>query len=101
LPIATYEIRDAGLPGTKAATAPALTNHAPVSQRMLRILSYGVSAMSQDQEHEYAYHQDKLLMLITRRARLQANSEQIPKLDAEIAAINDLLRSHRILKAME
>jgi hypothetical protein len=62
---------------------------------------YGVSAMNQDQEHDYAYHQDKLLMLITRRARQQANSDQISKLDAEIAAIKDLLRSYRILKAME
>jgi hypothetical protein len=45
--------------------------------------------MNQDQEHDYAYHRDKLLMLVARRARQQANSDQIPKLDTEIAAIND------------
>jgi hypothetical protein len=67
----------------------------------VRISCYGVSAMNQDQEHDYAYHQDRLLLLVTRRARQQANSDQIPKLDAEIAAINDLLRSYGILKAME
>jgi hypothetical protein len=90
------EISDAGL------GAPALYKGTrPSPNAMLRILSLRVSAMNQDQEHDYAYHQDKLLMLITRRARQQANSDQIPKLDAEIAAINDLLRSYRILKAME
>jgi hypothetical protein len=57
--------------------------------------------MNQDQEHDYAYQQDKLLMLVTRRARQQANSDQISKLDTEIAAVKDLLRSYRILKAME
>jgi septum formation topological specificity factor MinE len=57
--------------------------------------------MNQDQEHDYAYLQDKLLMLVARRRRQQPNSEQIPKLDAEIAAVTDLLRSYRILKAKE
>ncbi len=68
---------------------------------MLASYRDGVRAMKQDQEHDYAYHQDKLLMLVTRRGRQQANSDQIPKLDAEIAAVQDLLRSYRILKAME
>jgi hypothetical protein len=57
--------------------------------------------MNQDQEHDYAYLQDKLLILVARRRRQQANSEQIPRLDAEIAAVTDLLRSYRILKATE
>jgi septum formation topological specificity factor MinE len=57
--------------------------------------------MNQDQEHDYAYHQDRLLLLVARRARQQANSDQIPELDAEIVAIKDLLRSYRILKSME
>jgi hypothetical protein len=62
---------------------------------------HGASAMNEDQEHDYAYHQDKLLMLVARRGKQQPNSDQIPKLDAEIAAVRDLLRSYRILKAME
>jgi hypothetical protein len=90
------EISNAGL------SAPALIKARPrLPTQCFASHRYGVSAMNQDQEHDYAYHQDKLLMLITRRARQQANSDQISKLDAEIAAINDLLRSYRILKAME
>jgi hypothetical protein len=40
-------------------------------------------------------------MLVARRENQQANSDQLPELDEEIGAVRDLLRSYRIVKAME
>jgi hypothetical protein len=62
---------------------------------------HGAIADEPGQELDYGCHLDKLLMLVARRGRQQANSDQIPKLDTEVEAVQDLLRSYRILKAME
>jgi hypothetical protein len=54
--------------------------------------------MNEDQEIDYAYHADRLLLLIARRGKLPAGSDQIPALDAELIFIEDLLRSYRLVR---
>jgi hypothetical protein len=53
--------------------------------------------MNEAQEIDYAYHADRLLLLIARRSRLPAGSDQIPALDSELIFIEDLVRSYRLL----
>jgi len=54
----------------------------------------------ESQRIDHAYHEDRLLLLIARRAKLRADSDQMQKLDIEILAVTDLVRSYRIVKAL-
>jgi hypothetical protein len=53
--------------------------------------------MNEAQKIDYAYHADRLLLLIARRGKLPAGSDQIPALDAELIFIEDLVRAYRLL----
>jgi hypothetical protein len=57
--------------------------------------------MKEAQEIDYAYHVDRLLLLIARRGKLQQGSDEIPALDAELISIKDLVRSYRLVRAHE
>jgi hypothetical protein len=57
--------------------------------------------MNEAQEIDYAYHADRLLLLLARRNKLPAASDQIPALDAELISIQDLVRSYRLVRAPE
>jgi hypothetical protein len=57
--------------------------------------------MNEGQQMDHAYHEDRLLLLIDQRAKMTADSGQLHALDIEIAAIWDLVRSYRIVKAMQ
>jgi hypothetical protein len=57
--------------------------------------------MKKAQEIDYAHHADRLLLLIVRRDKLPADSDQIPALDIEIMSIADLARSYRLVGAHE
>jgi hypothetical protein len=41
-----------------------------------------------------------LLLLVVRRGKLHADSDQAHRLDMEIAAVRDLVRSYRIVNAL-
>jgi hypothetical protein len=62
---------------------------------------YISGAMNKAQEVDYAYHADRLLLLIARKANLPADSNQIPALDIEIVSIADLVRSYRLVREHE
>jgi hypothetical protein len=53
--------------------------------------------MNEDQEIDYAYQADILLLLIAPRGKLPAGSDQISALDAELISIEDLVRSYRLV----
>jgi hypothetical protein len=53
--------------------------------------------MNEAQQIDYAYHAERLLLLIARRGKLPAGSDQISALDAEIVAVEDLVRSYRLV----
>jgi hypothetical protein len=53
--------------------------------------------MNSDQKIDYEYHADKLLRLVARRDKLPAGSDQIPALNVEISATDDLVRSYRLV----
>jgi hypothetical protein len=55
--------------------------------------------MNKAQEIDYAYHADRLLLLVARRDNLSADSDEIPALNVEISAIEDLVRSYRLVRA--
>jgi hypothetical protein len=57
--------------------------------------------MNEGQQTDHAYHENRLLLLIAQRAKMTADSDQIPALDIEIAAIWDLVRSYRLITAMQ
>jgi hypothetical protein len=57
--------------------------------------------VNEDQQSDQAYHEGKLLLLIAQRAKMTANSDQIPALDTEIMEIWELVRSYRLVKAMQ
>jgi hypothetical protein len=57
--------------------------------------------MNENQRTDHAHHEDRLLLLIDQRSKLTADSDQIPALDIEIAAIWDLVRSCRLVEAMQ
>ena len=61
---------------------------------------HDVILVYESQRIDHAYHEDKLLLLTARRAKLRADSDQIQKLDIEISATTDLVRSYRIVKAL-
>jgi hypothetical protein len=58
-------------------------------------------AMNKAQEIDYAYHADRLLLLIARKVKLPADADQIPALDIEIMSIADLVRSYRLVREHE
>jgi hypothetical protein len=53
------------------------------------------------QEINYAYHEDRLLLLIARKSKLPACSDQIASLDAELISVGDLVRSYRLVRTHE
>ena len=53
--------------------------------------------MNDDQEIDYEYHADRLLLLIAQRDELPADSDIIRALNIEISAIEDLVRSYRLV----
>lgn len=55
--------------------------------------------MNKAQEIDYAYEEEKLLRLRARRQNLPANSDQMPGLARQIMAVEDLVRSYRIVLA--
>jgi hypothetical protein len=55
--------------------------------------------MKKAQEIDYAYQEEKLLRLLARRQTLPANSDQMPDLAREIMAVEDLVRSYRMVRA--
>jgi hypothetical protein len=57
--------------------------------------------MNPVQEADYAYHVDRLSLLIARRGKLPPDSDQIPTLDVELISIEDLVRSYRLVRAHE
>jgi hypothetical protein len=57
--------------------------------------------MNPAQETDYAYHADRLSLLIARRGKLLSDSDQIPALDVELISIEDLVRSYRLVRAHE
>ena len=57
--------------------------------------------MNPVQEADYAYHADRLSLLIARRGKLPPDSDQIPTLDVELISIEDLVRSYRLVRARE
>jgi hypothetical protein len=57
--------------------------------------------MNDAQKIDYAYDADRLLLLIARRDKLPALSDQLPGLNIEIMSIEDLVRSYRLVRAHE
>ena len=57
--------------------------------------------MNEDQHNDHAHQEGRLLLLIAQRAQMTAGSDQIPALDIENAAIWDLVRSYRLVEAMQ
>jgi hypothetical protein len=57
--------------------------------------------MTEAQETDYAYHADRLLLLIARRGKLPPDSDQLRALDAELISIEDLVRSYQLVRAHE
>ena len=57
--------------------------------------------MNEAQEIDYAYHADRLSLLIARRSKVPKDSDQIPALDIEMISIEDLGRSHRVVRSHE
>jgi hypothetical protein len=58
-----------------------------------------VSTLNEAQEIDYAYHANRLLLLIARRGKLPAGSDQIPAVDAELIAIEALVKSYQLVRA--
>jgi hypothetical protein len=58
-------------------------------------------AMNKAQETDHAYHADRLLLLIARRDKLPADSDQIPALDINVMSIADPVRSYRLVREHE
>jgi septum formation topological specificity factor MinE len=57
--------------------------------------------VNEDQQSDHAYHESRLLLLIAQRTQMTADSDQIPALDIEIMAIWELVRSYRLVEAMQ
>lgn len=57
--------------------------------------------MNEDQLSDLAYHEDRLILLIAQRADLPADSNRFAAMDIEIAGTWDLVRSYRLVKAMQ
>jgi hypothetical protein len=54
--------------------------------------------MNKAQEIDYAYQEEKLLRLLARSQNLPTNSDQMPGLAREIMAVEDLVRSYRMVR---
>jgi hypothetical protein len=57
--------------------------------------------MNEAQENDYAYHADRLHLLIARRDKLPPGSDLIPAMDIEMISVAHLVRSYRLLRAHE
>jgi hypothetical protein len=57
--------------------------------------------MNESQRIDHAYHEARLVLLLARRDASPIHSTQRAQLDAEITAIDNLVRSYRIVKALE
>ena len=57
--------------------------------------------MNRSQEIDHAYHEERLLVLLARRQKLPATSNQMPDLDIEILAAWNLVRSYRMVQARQ
>jgi hypothetical protein len=55
--------------------------------------------MNRGQEIDQAYQEQKLLVLLARRQKLPATSDQLPELDVQILAVWNLVRSYRLVQA--
>jgi hypothetical protein len=55
--------------------------------------------MNSDQRIDYEYHAGRLRMLIAQTDKLPADSDPVPALNVEISAIEDLVRSYRLVRA--
>ncbi len=57
--------------------------------------------MNRSREIDHAYHEERLLVLLARRPKLPATSDQMPDLDTEILAVWNLVRSYRMVQARQ
>ena len=57
--------------------------------------------MNRSQEIDHAYHEERLLVLLARRRKLPATSNQMPDLDVEILAAWNLVRLYRMVQARQ
>jgi hypothetical protein len=57
--------------------------------------------MNEAQQIDYAYHADRLHLLIARRDKLPPGSDLIRALDVEMISIEQLVSSYRLLRAHE
>jgi hypothetical protein len=58
--------------------------------------------VNENQRIDHAYHEDKLLRLIARRNELSLeDSVQALQLDTEMSRVYDLVRSYRLVTALE
>jgi hypothetical protein len=60
-----------------------------------------VAALNESQQADHAYQEQRLGDLIAERDRLPIDSEQLLLLHRQINDAEDILRSYRIVKAME
>ena len=54
--------------------------------------------MTRDQEADFVYNEQKLIRLLVRRHNLPTDSTQAHELTVEIGAVENLVRSYRIVK---
>jgi hypothetical protein len=57
--------------------------------------------MNESQRVDHAYHEDKLVLLLARRDALPTDSTLRAQIDAEITTIGNLVRSYRIVAALD
>jgi hypothetical protein len=60
-----------------------------------------VTVVTESQEADHAYHEERLSRLRVQRDILPEDSDQMPSLAAQIAAVGNLVRSYRLLKSLE
>ena len=56
--------------------------------------------MTKDQKADFAYNEEKLIRLLVRRRILPPNSGEVPGLLVEINAVEDLVRSYRLVQRL-
>jgi hypothetical protein len=61
----------------------------------------GISGIDCASQIDHAYHEERLLVLLARRRKLSATSNQMPDLDVEILAVWNLVRSYRMVQARQ
>jgi hypothetical protein len=57
--------------------------------------------MNEDQNLDHTYQEEKLTRLLFRRHNLPSDSEQMPALTLEINAVENLVRSYRLVQAVK